>query len=315
LFTNRKFVVTAGVTLFLIAIGIGSGYYLWVARVNRKPGTPPVIVDRVTTTPVVNDSVPTSTIENPPDTTTTVDGEVLITFPSTILADSRDADNDGVTDVEEEILNTDPGVADTDQDKYPDGHEVYYLYNPAGKEPERVIDSGSVKEFVNQVFNYQLYYPSTWAVGPVDTEYRDVLFSALTGENIEVRVFDKEPQQDFASWFSIHAPREKFDDLVEFSTYFKQSGFRRSDYLVYYFMSQDKVYVVAYHAVPNASTINYRTVAKIIARSFRFPDQSSAVVPPTIPVTTSSTEAIVTSSEMLEIPIMTSSTSTQPVFE
>lgn len=273
LLSNRKFLFVGGLLVFL-CIAIGSGIY-YVVFQNKSTPSGKITSSPSSTTTVSNIDTNTSTaspvIETPTTSvevsTSSLSSESAIDFPSVVLGDSVDTDSDGLTDREEELFNTDLGVPDTDNDSYPDGHETYYLYNPAGEEPMRVIDSGSVKEFVNPVFGYKLYYPNTWAVGNVDSEYRDVLFSTITGENIEVRVFNKQAGEDFASWFARIAPREKYDDLVEFETYFKEKGWRRNDFLVYYFESQDKVYVIVYHTT-DSTVVNYRSIIKLTARSF-----------------------------------------------
>jgi hypothetical protein len=200
-------------------------------------------------------------------------------FPSILLGDSVDGDTDGLTDKEEaDVFNTDPGVPDTDNDGYQDGHEAYYLYNPAGKEPERLIEAGFFKEYENPQWHYKIYYPSMWALGNIDNEYRDILWSTLTGENIELQTITKDPQQSFSDWFSEWAPGEKYGDLVKFETYFNVQGYNRPDYLVYYFPTTDRVYVLVYHNTPDTTVINYRTVLKTMARSFRLPPGSAGSI-------------------------------------
>ena len=46
------------------------------------------------------------------------------------LAPDPDSDGDGLTDVEELVLGTDPQKFDTDGDGLPDGWERLYLINP-----------------------------------------------------------------------------------------------------------------------------------------------------------------------------------------
>ena len=163
---------------------------------------------------------------------------------------------------------SDSGTPDSDNDKYNDGHEIYNLFNPAGFEPIKLVDSGTVKEFSNPVHAYKLYFPALWAVGNVDPDYNDVLFSAITGENIEVKVYNKENGQTFEDWFAKSAISQKIEDLVEFETKFKEMGYRRSDYLVYYFYDENKVYILAYHTT-DSNAVNYRIIIKMMARSFR----------------------------------------------
>jgi len=300
LFSNRRFLIFSGISLFILVIGVSAVYYIFFQRIQPKPIvkiSPTTTVDVVPSTSTIINSVDTTSTTQIPTTTTS---EASIDFPSILLTDSVDTDTDKLSDKEEEIFNTDIGVADTDNDGYTDGHEVYYLYNPAGKEPMRLIASGLVKEFINPNFNYKLYYPSNWAIGSVDSEYKDVLFSTLTGENIEVRVFEKQGFEDFISWFGKWAPREKFDELEDFASYLKENGRRRKDGLVYYFEDTNHVYVLVYHPALETSIINYRRIIEVMGRSFTFDiskslssPSSTTFFPPTI-LSSTSTELSVT---------------------
>ncbi len=292
LLANPKFLALAGLGLFLL-VGGGVTLYYVVGSKDDAPSAPivttivppdTVVVETPTTTPLV---APSST--EPVITTPVSLADQPLTFSSTLLGDSGDTDKDGITDREEELFTTDLNVPDTDNDTYSDSHELFYLYNPAGKEPQKLLDSGLVKQYTNPNFGYTLYYPNSWAVGDVDGTYRDVLFSTLTGENIEVRVFDKEVTQDFAEWFAVHAPDQKYSDIQNFETYFGAKGYRREDWLAYYFPTANHVYVLLYHTT-DSNIINYRTVLKVLARSF-VPGESAApqsLITPTFTTETTS---------------------------
>ncbi|MBT6819260.1 MAG: hypothetical protein HOA57_02680, partial [Candidatus Magasanikbacteria bacterium] len=85
--------------------------------------------------------------------------EKILEFPKLILVDTADIDNDALTDLEEELFNTDSGAFDTDGDGYYDGEEVNNLYNPTGLAPMRLVDAGLVQEYVNPTWQYRVYYP------------------------------------------------------------------------------------------------------------------------------------------------------------
>lgn len=270
LLSNRKFIfVGLGVLFVVFAVG-ASAYYL-IPYFNKPQ---PVAVAPTPLPEPIAPALPTPTppepivAPQPPAPTPPTPSEVKMEFPSTLLGDSVDYDNDDITDTAEELFMTDLGVSDSDNDKYPDGHEVYYLYNPIGKEPVKLVESNLVAEYVNPVFDYKLYYPKNWAVGNVDVNHRDILFSTLTGENIEVRVFDLAVGQTLSDWMAINAPSERLENLADFVTAFKDQGKFRADSLVYYFTDSKRLYIIAYHTT-DSNTINYRIVAKMMARSFR----------------------------------------------
>ena len=275
LFSNKKYLMIFGVIVFaLFAIGASIYYF----NQSNKAQTPQKIVNQPkiqqppseTTAPPETEELPqitpTSTEEVKMEVAKTV--EAKMEYPSMLLADNADLDNDGIVDVAEEIFKSDSGAADSDNDKYNDGHEVYNLYNPAGFEPIKLIDSGTINDFLNPTHGYKVYYPASWAVGSVDSENDDVLFSAITGENVELRVFKKENGQSFEDWLAKSAPNQKLDDLTQFESKFGDKGYRRTDYLVYYFADDNNIYVLAYHTIDSGS-INFKIIIKMMARSFR----------------------------------------------
>lgn len=272
LFTSWKFLVIAGVSILVIG-GLIIGFYFWWQYRRILPVTPepiqPVVVEpiviapEVSSTPIVQ---PEPTVVAP-----VIKVEEKLDFPSSLLGNSVDTDKDNITDVAEELFGTDSVVPDSDNDKYPDGHEVFYLYNPAGKEPMKIVDSGLVSVFTNPVFLYKIYYPKSWAVGNVDPGYNDVLFSTVTGENIEVKVVDKNPEESFNDWFARNATGEQLASYLPFESVFKETGFTRNDDLVYFLPKGNKVFVILYHTT-DSSVVNYRLVIKMLARSFQFGD-------------------------------------------
>jgi hypothetical protein len=269
--TNKKYALIFGSALFVIIVaGVSVYYYL---QIRQQPNTSLPTQPEISI-PTISEPAPV-VVENPveePVVTTTPQSlaEAPIEFPSALLGDSPDLDKDNLTDAAEELFGTDPSKPDTDEDSYNDGHEVFYLYNPAGKEPLKLIDSGYVRDYNNPIFGYKVFYPQTWAMGSVDEGNRDVLFSTITGENIELRVFDRLPNESFADWFAKWAPNQQYQNLKDFQTKFGESGKSRADSLVYYFMDDNHVYVIIYHTT-DSNVVNYRSVIVMMARSFRSP--------------------------------------------
>lgn len=275
---NRKKLILIGGGLFGLFI-VGTGSYYWLQSKppavvqNQVPvvvDQTPVIVDTTSSTPVI--SVDTSSTEQIVASTKASDD--IIEFPSMLLSKSADSDNDGLTDQEEDIYKSDSSNPDTDSDGYLDGSEVFHLYNPTGKEPIKLIESEVVQQFDNPTFGYSLYYPINWVPGNVNLDYRDMLFTAVSGENIEVRVFDKNATETFADWFGVNAPDQKYGDLTSFETRFTDKGSRRYDKLAYYFATPTHVFILVYHPTIGATTINFAATLEMMARSFKNDGQS-----------------------------------------
>jgi hypothetical protein len=193
---------------------------------------------------------------------------VPIEFPKDIFINSVDLDSDSLTDMEEELFDTDSGTWDTDEDGYNDGREVVNLYNPKGLAPVKLIDSGTILEYVNPTWQYRVYYPIPWIVGDVDEASDQVLFSAITGDFIEIRAVSKLPDETFKEWFIKNAAGQKFTDLTIFSNRFDQEGRKRKDDLVVYFEDETVVYVMIYHPGTTGS-IPYRHIMQMAYQSFR----------------------------------------------
>ncbi|MBI2444248.1 MAG: hypothetical protein HYV42_03345 [Candidatus Magasanikbacteria bacterium] len=278
---RKRWLIIGGSVIFIGFLAGASWYYWRTAALPPAPLPPPPSLSLAS-------PVPPPVSPPPPEVATTTPepaaapplrpAEAARQFPPLFTTDAADLDQDGLTDPEEELFLTDAGVTDTDGDRYLDSHEIYNLYNPVGREPQKIIDSGLVKEFTNPAFGYALYYPANWAVGNVDANQRTVLFSTITGEFVEVRVFDLLPGEQFADWFTRAASGENFGELQEFASVFRARGWRRADYLVYYLVDPRRVYLMLYHPT-EARLANYRTVGKLVARSFRLTVPASATLP------------------------------------
>ncbi len=268
-----------GIAGLLIIFVVGASWYYWRQATRLQPPVTVQLAEQTPPSPASENTVPvipsTTPEETPPPLAATSTQE-KIEFPSVLLGDSEDSDHDGLTEAEEELFGTDQSVPDTDADRYPDGHEVYNLYNPGGKEPEKLIESGRVKDWENPLYGYHIYYPASWAVGNVDPDYRTVLFSAITGEYVEVRVVDKGPSFTLADWLAVEAPTERQSDLVNFQSVFKVPGMRRADYLVYYFEDEKHLYIILYNTT-TSPVVNYRLTVKMMARSFRLPESTNLI--------------------------------------
>jgi len=281
LFTSPKYLAIFAGIIFIVSIfGVGGYYYLQnnyfnkqndigviedVSQIQNENQTP-VLEVSTTTQEVILPEDQTGEIVIPPEN---LNLELPLEFPSVLLAESADLDSDGLTDLAEEEFQTDPGNFDTDGDSYPDGLEVFYLYNPKGFEPQKLVDSSLVKVYENFNFSYRIYVPINWAVGSVDQEERQVLFSTLSGENIEVRVFDLRPGEDFPAWFARVAVNQDITDLLDFETRGGYFGKARNDNLVYYFINNNRVYVFLYHTT-DSMIVNYKSVLSLMVRSLDF---------------------------------------------
>jgi len=296
---SKAFLITSGSILLVAIVGGISWYYirqLSPAIVPAPPTAPAIeipVAEPEEAAEPLEVLAPTPTeeigIEAPEEEPTPVSlAAQPLDFPPTILVDSVDLDADELTDMEEELFDTDSGIWDSDGDGYYDGQEVVNLYNPNGEAPVRLIDSGLIREYVNPTFQYRLYYPIAWEIGAVDPDARQVLLSGITGDFIEIRAIEKQPDESFEQWFARNAVGQKFLDLRALTNRFQEEGQKRKDNLVAYFVEETVVYVMLYHP-GTTGTIPYRHVMAMAIQSFRpsktlveIPEQVTLPPPPII---------------------------------
>jgi hypothetical protein len=321
LLRRKKFVLALWVIIFVgIVTGISLYYINQAKKVVREntvvkvpisqPIAPTVEEETTTASPMPEKEIP-STSESETVVTTTEENtkpKMVLEFPSMFLVDGDDLDGDSLTDLEEELMKTDSGVWDTDGDGYYDGQEVFNLYNPKGTAPMKIIDSGLVKEYINPIWQYRLYFPAQWASASVDETASQVLLSALSGDYIEIIMKEAEAGEGFSDWFGREAVGQSFSDLQTNTNKFKESYWQRKDWLAAYFMNSNKVFVLIYHP-GTANVIPYKHVMQMVVQSFR-PVKTSVTLPeqPLMPLvveevstTTSTATPIVTTSTVEEI--------------
>lgn len=282
---HRGIIIGVIVGLFVLGVGGISWFYLRQAfpgkpAAKKQTASAPAPAKKSETPAPEQPAAPSTTEEvAAPTVTSTANGPTLV-FPRFTLQDTANVDADELTDFEEEIFGTDSGAWDTDGDGYYDGQEVFNLYNPKGVAPIRIVDSGLIKEYKNQRFAYRLYYPVAWQPGVVDDSQTQVLFTAATGDYIEVAAMPRTPGESFEEWFAAHADRQKITDLTPFENRFGVELKMRKDNLVAYTEEADQIFVLIFHPSDNGP-IRFRRIFQMLVQSFR---PSSRVSTPNSPI-------------------------------
>lgn len=263
-----------------------------ILPVSRNTNSGSTVV--TTSSVVIPVATTTTTIDQAPSTTPSLSSNFL-EFPPVNLGTTADTDLDQLTDIEEVLYGLDSGTWDSDQDGYFDGQEMSNLYNPRGNAPMKLVDSGLVREYINDFSGYRMYYPLQWSQGGVDPEEKHMLFSSISGEYIEVRVFQKMTNLTFPQWFQTNAPEEQFNLLSTFTNRFGVEGWKRNDGLVVYFDTSSYVFTIIYHQLESTAPIPYRTTMEMVYQSFR-PTATSRTIPEQVPLNVPATDTIATTS-------------------
>lgn len=271
---RKMWLIVAGSVVFLLAVAGISWYYISQAQqnvqepVDQEPSSDVILPAPPIDEPVIEPTVTSTLSEQEQVPTTTPSLSVSIDFPRKIFTDSGDLDADSLTDTEEEIFGTDTGVYDTDSDGYYDGLEIINLYNPRGIAPMKLIDSGLVSEYVHPVSQYRVYYPSNWESAPVDPNANQVLFSAITGDYVEIFFSQKLNGETFVDWFGRVATGQSFTDLTKVRNRFGIDMYQRDDTTVSFYETDSAVFVLLYHPI-GSGAVPFRQAVRMMQESFR----------------------------------------------
>jgi hypothetical protein len=176
-----------------------------------------------------------------------------------------DSDNDGLTDKEEFLLNSDLNSDDTDGDGYADLSEVVNLYNPNGE--GKLEDSKTVKRYVNNTYSYSLIYPANWSVNKIG-EDDSIIFKSGDNHFIQVVVQTNTNIQSIEEWYKSQFNESVIsnDRLIEKSGW---RGIKNEDGLTIYLTDSEYIYIYTITYNPgNNKKLEYRNIFEMIVNSF-----------------------------------------------
>lgn len=190
--------------------------------------------------------------------------------PEQAYFSSQDSDKDGLTDLEEDLYETEKRKPDTDADGFVDGQELINGYNPKAAGSSLLANSGMVNTYSNPTFNYQILYIATWVARPTDQSLQEIIFQSATGERVVVLVEDNTDNLNLAEWYLRQSPLSNISDLGKETTLQGYQALISPDKLTYYLVdSQDlsKVYIINYQ-IDNKTSINFLTTFAMMVNSF-----------------------------------------------
>lgn len=302
----------AGWVIPVVIVGVlllgGGGFGAWWFLLREVPQQaavvppPPIAIEA----PVV---IPAPEILPEPEPPKVEEKKLLadILIPAHTFRDSVDSDTDSLTDIEEELWGTDSGVADSDKDGYSEYIELTNLYNPRGVAPQRLLDAGLVSSYVNPEYQYTMYYPNSWLYSSVDAGKKEVLFTSITQEYIQVTVLPYPTEDSFPQWFAKTFPGEQLNSYVPFVNKFKVSGVLSSDGTVAVITDGSHVYLLTYNG-GTREEINYRATFRMMVQSFKTSNVTTPIdlLPkgtlssvPSLPVLTTSSTPVATSTSVI----------------
>lgn len=176
-----------------------------------------------------------------------------------------DSDGDGLSDLAESFLGTDPYNSDTDGDGYTDKEEILAGYNPLG--PGRLSDHTNLDVFVDSDKKYAVVYPKAWEVSIVSHD--SVLFAAPDQDFIQISYEDTNRIfTNIIDWYE-----DQFSEVDQLtSDRFVISSFGpgiiSADQQFAYFLNNEgsKVFVLSY--IPAGSSMPYFEVFEMMLATF-----------------------------------------------
>lgn len=238
--------------LFVLLAGVGAFYYLTVIQKAPEPVVVPTPLPPTPAPPPVPEPEPAPPPPPP----------VVETGPKKGV----DTDSDGLTDAEEVLYGSIKTNPDSDSDGFLDGVEVFHLYNPAGQAPVRLLDTGSVKVYVNANYKYQIYVPGPWKIEQVVANGSDVKFID-GGESVEVTIEDNPAHLALVNWYLSKHSSVKPSELQTFITKSNLDGVKGPDGRTAYIATDGQVYVITYN-LAQEEIMNYLATFEMMLNSF-----------------------------------------------
>ena len=183
------------------------------------------------------------------------------------LRQGLDTDSDQLTDIEENIYQTNSTNQDTDGDGFNDAQEILNHYDPTSAEG-RLIDSSLIEIYQNPSHPYSLFYPKVWSARSLTANDSEVIFTATTGEFIEVIVADNPLGVSAYNWYLA----QNNADLARSLRSLMIGGFpavQTEDGLNTYVSYGSKIYIITYN-IGTQQQMNFQTTYQLVLNSFIF---------------------------------------------
>lgn len=264
--TKKIIVVGVAILILLAAIGYLLVYFTPVPSPQMPP---PTTQTTIRPAPVVEEEPEPAPEPEEEEATALTNPFPTATVPGV------DTDSDGLTDIEEDLVyDTNPKLPDTDADGFLDGNEVFHGYNPGGKAPGTLLESGVVSEYQGstvedeyQSYSYVLLYPSAWEIESAMDQLlpTPVTILATTGEKIQVTLVKTDmPFVDPLAWYEAQGYTQDVEEMTTKNDH--RPALISEDRLTVYIFSADLVVILTMDTGIK-STISYLQTFQMILNS------------------------------------------------
>ncbi len=188
-----------------------------------------------------------------------------------------DTDSDGITDLEEMLFGTDARNPDTDSDGFLDGNEVFNLYNPNGRAPAKLMDSGYVRTVSGNI-GWQMTIPKDWNLTIDSPDGSQASIASTQGEAFAITVEDYDNNQNIIDWYMAQYPDVDKAMILSYKSKGGYEGIIGADLLTTYIPWNGKIFIFTYQ-MNKQSFINFRTVYSMMLNSLELTGLTQAIVP------------------------------------
>jgi len=188
-----------------------------------------------------------------------------------------DTDSDGISDLEEALFGAEPRSPDTDRDGFLDGNEVFNLYNPSGRAPAKLTESGLMKEITSEI-GWSLLIPKDWTTVMDVPDGSRATIKSTHGESFAITIEDNIQGQDVTDWYVANNPDVDKSQLLFYRSKGGYEGIIGEDLLTTYVPWENKIFVFSYE-MNDQPFINYRTAYSMMLNSLTLSGLDQNVIP------------------------------------
>ncbi len=275
-------IIIAGGLIFIGALVYLS--YIYIIKPQTKNTTPVVatVVPKTNTASSTTETEATTSTITVATTSTIVEAtssapelatssasstmnEELTGKQNTNLPPLVDSDSDGLNDEEEVVFGTNPQLADSNNNSYPDLTEINNNYNPAGS--GKMVDNANFTKYTNNTIGYSTIYPKTWTVRSLNDE-STITFTAPDDSIIQISVQDNTDKQSILGWYS-NSFSEATVTYDKLKTTDNWDGVMGDDGLNFYLTDKKhkNIYVISYIPAVDGRLV-YPNVFKVMVNLF-----------------------------------------------
>lgn len=201
------------------------------------------------------------------------DKEKTSTSSTSTAPEFADADDDGLSDVEEELLGTDVNDSDTDGDGYSDQVEIFNLYNPLQGNSAELTTNPNISEYSNSPpVGYSVLYPADWQDQQMN-QGESIFLKSGKGVFISIIVESKPRNQTLNEWYTEKYPTSPYKEEPEMIEGDNWKAMPHKNKKIFFLTSSQgeeerRVYVLTLSSEDNKSHHKYSRILRMVLNSF-----------------------------------------------